>query len=573
MEQVKTGRFMTSDAFMLAGWCTKRTGTERAPLEVMAHKKVLFRAEAREKVLRGATALADAVRVTLGPKSKSVLIGKKWGTPIVCNDGVTIAKEFDLEDPEENLGAQVVRQAAERTGDSVGDGTTTSTILAHAIYAEGMRNIAAGASAIDLKRGLDRGLRVATDVIKSASRAVASAKEKVQIATISAHNDDTIGKLVGEAIDKVGGEGVVTVEEAKGTETAVEVVQGLQFDRGYLSPYFVTDPERMECVLQEPVVLIHDKRIGVMKDMLPVLEQVAKEGRTLLIIAEEVEGDALATLVVNKLRGTLVCVAVKAPGFGDRRRAMLEDIAIVTGAQLIAEETGLKLENVRLAQLGRASRVVVKQDTTTIVGGLGDKRQIASRVDQIRRQIVETKSDYDKEKLEERLAKLVGGVAVVRVGAPSEAEMKSRKEAFEDAINATKAAVAEGIVPGAGLTLIRASDAIIAAESKCDGDERTGLRILRHALEAPTRQIAENSGVDAGVVVERMRAGDGNRGFDASTGKYVDLVETGIIDPTKVVRVALENAVSVAGTLLLTEATMTEQPEPPAKHPIEGGLE
>ncbi len=539
----------------------------------MSHKHVLFRAEAREKVLHGATALADAVRVTLGPKSKSVLIGRKWGAPIVCNDGVTIAKELDLEDPEENLGAQVVRQAAERTGDAVGDGTTTATILAHAIYAEGTRNIAAGASAIDLKRGLDRGLRIATDVIKKSSRAVASVTEKMQVATISAHNDETIGRLVGDAIDKVGGEGVVTVEEAKGTETAVEVVQGMQFDRGYLSAYFVTDPERMECVLQDPLVLVYDKRIGVMKDLLPMLEQVAKGGRSLLLVAEDVEGDALATLVVNKLRGTLTCVAVKAPGFGDRRRAMLEDIAVVTGGQLVSEETGLKLEHVTLAQLGRASRVVVKQDTTTIVGGLGDKSAIAARVEQLRRQIAETKSDYDREKLQERLAKLVGGVAVIRVGAPSEAELKSRKEAFEDAIAATKAAVAEGIVPGAGLTLIRASDVLEREEASCDGDERTALRILRHALEAPTRQIAENSGVDAGVVVERMRSGEGNRGFDASTGKYIDLVETGIIDPTKVVRVALENAVSVAGMLLLTEATMTDLPEPPAKAPPESSLE
>jgi chaperonin GroEL len=530
----------------------------------MSHKQLLFHSAAREKLLRGATALADAVRVTLGPKSKSVLIGKGWGGPIVCNDGVTIAKEFDLKDPDENLGAQVIRQAAERTGDSVGDGTTTSTILAHAIYAEGLRNVAAGASAIDLKRGIERGLRVATDTIRSLSRPVASRKEKVQIATISAHNDATIGELVGDAVEKVGSEGVITVEEAKATETALEVVQGMQFDRGYLSPYFVTDPERMECVLEEPVILIHDKRIGGMKDLLPVLEYVAKEGRAFLIIAEEVEGEALATLVVNKLRGTLTCAAVKAPGFGDRRKAMLEDIAVLTGGQVIAEETGLKLEHVEPAQLGRAAKVVVKQDTTTIIGGMGDKRAISGRVEQLRKQIKECTSDYDREKLQERLAKLAGGVAVVRVGAPSEAELKSRKEAFEDAISSTKAAVAEGIVPGAGLTLIRAADAVQREEMKCEGDERSGLRILRNALEAPTRQIAVNSGVDAGVVVERMRSGKGNYGFDASLGTYVDLTEAGIIDPTKVVRIALENAVSVASVLLLTEATMTDIPERPA---------
>lgn len=540
----------------------------------MSHKQVLFHAAAREKVLRGATALADAVRVTLGPKSKSVLIGRKWGSPIVCNDGVTIAKEFDLKDPEENLGAQMVRQAAERTGSAVGDGTTSSTILAHAIFSEGIRNVAAGASAVDLKRGLDRGLRLAVETIRGLSRPVGSRKEKVQIATISAHNDASIGELIGDAVDRVGSEGVITVEEAKGTETAVEVVQGMQFDRGYLSPYFVTDPDRMECVLNDPMILIYDKRISGMKDLLPLLEQVVKEGRALLIIAEEVEGEALATLVVNKLRATFACVTVKAPGFGDRRKAILEDIAILTGGQLIAEETGLKLEHVQLSQLGRATRVVVTQDSTTIVGGGGDKRAIAGRIEQLRKQIHDTKSDYDREKLEERLAKLSGGVAVVRVGAPSEAELKSRKEAFEDAIAATKAAVAEGIVPGAGLTLLRAADVLAAEETKCDGDERSALRILRHALEAPTRQIADNSGIDAGVVVDRMRSGKGNYGFDASNATYVDLVEAGIIDPTKVVRIGLENAISVASVLLLTEATMTEIPEPtPKASAPEMGLE
>jgi len=538
------------------------------PNATMSHKQLLFHAAAREKILHGASALTDAVRVTLGPKSKSVLIGRKWGSPIVCNDGVTIAKEFDLKDAEENLGAQVIRQAAERTGDAVGDGTTTSTILAHAIFADGLRNVAAGASAIDLKRGLDRGLRVAVDTIRALSRPVSSRKEKVQIATISAHNDPAIGEIVGDAVEKVGSEGVITVEEAKGTETSVEVVQGMMFDRGYLSPYFVTDPNRMECVMVDPVVLVHDKRIGAMKDLLPVLEHVAKEGRSLVLIAEEVEGDALATLVVNKIRGTLSCVAVKAPGFGDRRKAMLEDIAVLTGASVVSEETGLKLEHVQPEHLGRCSRVVVRQDDTTIVGGQGDKRSIEGRIGQLRKLIEESKSDYDREKLEERLAKLVGGVAVVRVGAPSEAELKTRKEGFEDAISATKAAVAEGIVPGAGLTLIRAADAVLAEEGKCDGDERSGLRVLRLALEAPTRQLAENSGVDAGVVVDRMRSGKGAFGFDAGRGVYGDLVEFGIIDPTKVVRIALENAVSVASVLLLTEATMTDIPEPQPK--VEG---
>jgi chaperonin GroEL len=531
----------------------------------MSHKQLLFHSAAREKILRGATALADAVRVTLGPRSKSVLIGKKWGSPIVCNDGVTIAKEMNLKDAEENLGVQVIRQAAERTGESVGDGTTTSTLLAHAIFAEGLRNVAAGASAIDLKRGLDRGLIVAVGAVKGLSRPVASRKEKVQVATISAHNDAAIGELVGDAVEKVGSEGVITVEEAKGTETAVDVVQGMQFDRGYLSPYFVTDPERMECVLPDPLILVHDKRIASMKDLLPLLEQVAKEGRSLLIIAEDVEGEALATLVVNKLRGTLSCVAVKAPGFGDRRKAMLEDIAVLTGGQVVAEEAGVKLEHVKASQLGRASRVVVKHEDTTIIGGGGDKRATIGRVEQLRKQIKESKSEYDREKLQERLAKLVGGVAVVRVGAPSETELKSRKEAFEDAIAATKAAVAEGIVPGAGLTLLRACDALAVEEQRCEGDERSGVRILRFALEIPARQIAANSGVDAGVVVDRMRAGKGNHGFDAARGTYVDLVEAGIIDPTKVVRVALENAVSVASVLLLTEATMTDLPEPTPK--------
>jgi len=527
----------------------------------MAAKRLLFRSAAREKVLRGATALADAVRITLGPKSKCVLIQKKWGKPIVCNDGITIAKEIELKDPEANLGAQMIREAAERTGDSVGDGTSTSSILAHAIFAEGLHNVAAGASAVDLKRGLDRGLRAAVEALKALSRPVASRLEKAQIATISAHNDPKIGELVAEAYEKVGKEGVITVEESKTTESALEVVEGMQFDRGYISPYFVTDTEKMEVVLEDALILLHEKRIANMKDMLPFLEQVVKAGRPLLIVAEDVEGESLATLVVNKVRGTLVCAAVKAPGFGDRRKEILQDIAILTGGQLIAEELGLKIENLTLKEVGHAKRIVIDKDKTTIVGGEGSKAAIEGRCADIRKQIEKSTSDYDKEKLEERLAKLSGGVAVIRVGAPSETEMKNRKEAIEDAINATKAALAEGVVPGGGLALLRLIDAVGAEEAKCSGDERTGLLILRRALEAPTRQIAENSTVDGGVVVDRMRSGKGNYGFDAARCEYVDLVEAGIIDPTKVVRVALENAVSVASVLLLAEATLTEEPE------------
>jgi chaperonin GroEL len=528
----------------------------------MPHKQLLYRSEAREKILRGATALADAVRVTLGPKSKCVLIEKRWGKPIVCNDGVTIAKEFDLKDPEENLGAQMLRGAAERTGDAVGDGTTTATLLGHAILAEGVRNLAAGASAIDLKRGIDRAVKVAIDALKSQSRPVQSEREKAQVATISAHNDTAIGALVAQALERVGPEGAVTVEEAKGTETTLEVVEGLQFDRGYLSPYFVTDPEKMQAVLEDAYVLLYEKKIGSMKDLLPLLEQVAKMGASLLIVAEDIEGEALATLVVNRLRGVLACVAVKAPGYGDRRKAMLQDLAILTGGRAIAEELGVRLEHVALEDLGRARRIVADNEHTTIVGGGGDKVAIEARCQELRRQIQETTSEYDKEKLQERLAKLSGGVAVVRVGAPSEAEMKSRKEAFDDAINATRAAVAEGVVPGAGLALLRAIPAVEREVASAQGDERAGLVILRRALEAPTRQIAENSGADGGVVVDRMRSGAGSLGFDAAKGEYVDLVEAGIVDPTKVVRLALENGASVASVLLLTEATLTEVPEP-----------
>jgi chaperonin GroEL len=536
----------------------------------MSHKQLIFRAAAREKVLRGAAALADAVRVTLGPKSKCVLIEKKWGQPLVCNDGVTIAKEVDLKDAEENLGAHVLREAAARTGDAVGDGTTTATLLAYAIFADGLRNVAAGASAIDLKRGLDRALRVAVEALRKLSRPVKTRREKTQVATISAHNDPTIGELVADAVEKVGPEGAISVEEAKATETALEVVEGMQFDRGYLSPYFVSDPAKMEAVLERPFVLLYEKRIANLKDLLPLLEQVAKLGRALLVVAEDIEGEALATLVVNKLRGTLACLGVKAPGFGDRRKAMLEDMALLTGGRVIAEEIGVKLEHVTVDDLGQAERVVADRDNTTIIGGSGAKAAIAGRCDELRKQIKDATSDYDREKLEERLAKLAGGVAVIRVGAPSETELKSRKEAFDDAISATKAAMAEGIVPGGGLALLRAIEPVEREAAQADGDERTGMLILRRALETPTRQIAENSAVDGGVVVERMRAGTGNFGFDAARSEYVDLAEAGIIDPTKVVRVALENAVSVAGVLLLTEATLTEIPEPKPATPQPG---
>ena len=527
----------------------------------MAHKQILFRSAAREKILRGVTQLADAVRVTLGPRSKSVLIERKWGAPIVCNDGVTIAKEFDLKDPEENLGARMLRQAAEKTGDMVGDGTSTSTILAHAIFSDGVRNVVAGASAIDIKRGLDRATKRAIETLRAMSRPVKTRKEKAQVGAISAHNDPAIGELVADAMDKVGGEGVITVEESKTTETALEVVEGMQFDRGFLSPYFITNPEKMEAVLEDALILISDRKISILKDLIPLLEQVAKSASPLLVVAEEVEGEALATLIVNQIRGALKSCAVKAPGFGDRRKAMLEDLAALTGGQVVSEDLGVKLEHVTIEQLGRAKRIVVDKDNTTIIGGAGNRKQIDGRIEQIRREIEKTTSDYDREKLQERLAKLSGGVAVIRVGAPAESEMKAKKEALDDAISATKAAVAEGIVPGGGLALLRCVKALAEEETKCEGDEKTGVQILKRALESPARQIAENSAVDGGVVVARMLSGTGNEGFDAGRKEYVDLIEAGIIDPTKVVRIALENAVSVASILLLTEATMTEIPE------------
>jgi len=539
----------------------------------MIPKQVLFGSAAREKILRGATMLTDAVRVTLGPKSKSVLIQKGWGGPIVCNDGVTIAKEFELKDPEENLGAQVLRQAAEKTGDSVGDGTSSATVLAHAIFAQGVRNVVAGASAIDVKRGLDLGLKAAVGALEAMSRPVETRKARAQVATISAHNDPAIGEFVAEATEKVGGEGVITVEESKTTDTTLEVVEGMKFDRGYISPYFVTNVEKMVAELEDAFILIHEQKLAGLQSLVPLLEQVIQSGRPLLVVAEDVEGEALATLVVNKLRGGLKVAAVKAPGFGDRRQAMLEDIAILTHGQVVSADLGMKLENMTLEMLGRAKRLIITKEDTIIVGGAGDAQDVRARCGQIRRQIDETTSEYDKEKLQERLAKLSGGVAVIRVGAPSEAEMKSKKEALDDAISATKAAMAEGIVPGGGLALLRCIEPVSREEAGCDGDVRTGVRILKNALEAPARQIAENSAVDGGVVVARMLAGEGNYGFDAARKEYVDLIEAGIVDPTKVVRISLENAVSAASVLLLTEATMTEVPEVKKDRALEPSME
>jgi chaperonin GroEL len=528
----------------------------------MAHKQVMFRSEAREKILRGASQLADAIRITLGPSSKSVLIQRKWGAPLVCNDGVTIAKEFDLKDPEENLGAQMLRQAAEKTGEIVGDGTSTAAILAHAMFADGLRNVVAGASAVDVKRGLERAAEAAVAALKTISRPVGTRKEKAQVATIAAHNDQVIGDLVADAMERVGNEGVITVEESKTTETVLEVVEGMQFDRGFISPYFITNAEKMEAILEDALVLVCDKKIAILNDLVPLLEQVAKSGKPMLVIAEDVEGEALATLIVNHLRGNLKSCAVKSPGFGDRRKAMQQDIAILTGAHVIAEELGLKLETTTIEQLGKAKRIVSNKDTTTIVGGSGERSAIDGRIQQIKAEIVKATSDYDKEKLQERLAKLSGGVAVIRAGAPVESEMKARKDALDDAISATKAAVSEGVVPGGGLALLRCIDAVSQLEENTQGDERTGIQVLKRALAAPARQIAENSAVDGGVVVARMFEGKGSFGFDAARKEYTDLIEAGIIDPTKVVRTALENAVSVASVLLLTEATMTEIEEP-----------
>lgn len=535
----------------------------------MGAKQVLFREEARGKILKGVTALGDAVKVTLGPRSKCVLIARKWGKPLVCNDGVTIAKEFELADQVQNLGAQMIRQAAEQTSETVGDGTSTATLLACTIFAEGLRNVTAGAGAVGIRRGLERGLSAVVSSLQNTSRKLESRREKAQVAAISAHNNATMGEIVADALEKVGAEGAITVEESKTTETFLEVTEGMKFEHGYISPYFVTDSQKMQAVLENPLVLLVEKKISRLADLLPLLEQIAKAGRPLLVVAEDVEAEALATLVVNKLRGVLTAVAVKAPGFGDRRKAILQDIAVLTGAKVVAEELGISLEKIQLEDLGNVRRVVVERDSTTLVGGAGAADAVAARCSEIRRQITETTSTYDREKLEERLAKLAGGVAVIRVGAPSEADMQNRKEAFDDAISAIRAAMSEGIVPGGGLALLRTAAALDAEAAKLEGDERTGVLILRRAIEAPARQIADNSAADSGVVVHRMLGGSGNFGFDAASGEYVDLMEAGIIDPTKVVRVALENAVSVAGTLLMAEATLTEAPEPPGSEGAE----
>lgn len=533
---------------------------------VMAYKKLLFRSEARESLLKGTAALADAVRITLGPRSKSVLIQKNFGAPVICDDGVTIAKEFRLQRREEDMGAQLLRQAAERTGDAVGDGTTTSTIIAHALFSEGVRNVAAGASGVEIKRGFEEALQAAVVVLRGLSRPVQSRKEKSQVASISAHGDQKIGALVADAMEKVGDDGAIMVEESRTTETVLEVVEGLQFDRGFISPYFVTDSEAQSAQLEDPAILLHEKKLSGLRPLVPLLEAVMQAGRSLLILAEDLDDEALATLVVNKLRGTLKVIAVKAPGFGDRRRTMLEDIAALTGCRLVSPDLGVDIEKLTLDDLGRATSVRVDRESTTIVGGVGVPAEIKARIAQIKLQIDESTSEYDRERLSERLAKLSGGVAVIRAGAATEAELKSRKEALDDAISATKAAVEEGVVPGGGLALVRVIETVETMAKKMEGDRRTGVLCLARALGAPARQIAENSAVDGGVVLAEMKKGSGAWGFDAARNIYTDLLEAGIIDPTKVVRVALENAVSVAGTLLLTEATMVEVPEDEDKH-------
>jgi chaperonin GroEL len=532
----------------------------------MAAKTVRFAQEAREKILRGVNVLADAVIVTLGPKGRNVVLEKSFGAPTVTKDGVTVAKEIELEDKFENMGAQMVKEVASKTSDVAGDGTTTATVLARSIYTEGMKMVAAGHDPMSLKRGIDRAVESVVNELKGLSKPTKDRREIAQVGTISANNDSTIGDIIAEAMEKVGKEGVITVEEAKGLETTLEVVEGMQFDRGYLSPYFVTDPERMEAKLEDAYVLIHEKKISSMKDLLPVLESIAKTGKPFLLIAEEVEGEALATLVVNKIRGTLSCVAVKAPGFGDRRKAMLEDIAILTGGKVIAEELGIKLESVTLQDLGRAKRIVVDKDNTTIIDGAGKKSEIEGRIKQIRAQIEETTSDYDREKLQERLAKLVGGVAVIRVGAATEIEMKEKKARVEDALHATRAAVEEGVVPGGGVALIRALSALDGL--RAGEDEKAGIGIIRKALEDPARWIATNAGWEGSVVVDKIRNNKGPFGFNAATEEFEDLMKAGIIDPTKVVRSALQNAASVAGLLLTTECMVAEKPEEKgANHP------
>jgi chaperonin GroEL len=522
-------------------------------------KIVNFSQDARAKLLHGVKVLADAVTVTLGPRGRNVVLEKSWGAPTVTKDGVSVAKEIELEDKFENMGAQMVKEVASKTSDVAGDGTTTATVLARAIFTEGAKMVAAGHDPMSLKRGIEKGVEAVVDDLKKMSKSTKSREEIAQVGTISANSDRTIGNIIAEAMDKVGKEGVITVEENKALETTLEVVEGMQFDRGYLSPYFVTDPERMASTLEDALILIHEKKISGMKDLLPILEAIAKQARPFLIIAEDVEGEALATLVVNKIRGTLNCCAVKAPGFGDRRKEMLQDIAILTGGKVISEELGLKLENVTLNDLGRAKRIVVDKDNTTIVDGAGKRADIEGRINTIRKQIEDTTSDYDREKLQERLAKIVGGVAVIKVGAATEVEMKEKKARVEDALHATRAAVEEGIVPGGGVALIRASGAL--DKVKVNEDEAVGIRILRRACEDPARWIATNAGEEASVVLEKVRAGKGAYGFDAAAGEFDDLVKAGIIDPTKVVRTALQNAASVAGLMLTTEALVAEKPK------------
>jgi len=524
-------------------------------------KQIIYGDQSRQAVLRGVNQLADAVKVTLGPKGRNVVLDKKFGSPLITKDGVTVAKEIELKDPLENMGAQMVREVASKTSDIAGDGTTTATVLAQAIYREGAKNVTAGSNPMDLKRGIERAVEVIVESLKKQSKPVGG-KMIAQVGTISANNDETIGTIIAQAMEKVGKDGVITVEEAKTLETSLDVVEGMQFDRGYLSPYFVTDPERMEAVLENPLILIHEKKVSSMKDLLPVLEQVARMGRPLLIIAEDVEGEALATLVVNKLRGGLKVAAVKAPGFGDRRKAMLEDIAILTGGQMIAEDLGIKLENVTLAMLGKAKKVAIDKDNTTLVGGAGKKSEIEGRCNQIRAQIEDTTSDYDREKLQERLAKLAGGVAVIKVGGSSEIEVKERKDRVEDAMHSTRAAVEEGIVPGGGVSLLYASG-VLAKLKPDNDDQRVGVEIVRKALQWPVRQIAENSGRDGAVVAGKLLEGKSMTfGYDAQADEYTDLVKAGIIDPTKVVRTALQDAASVAGLLITTEAMIADRPEP-----------
>ncbi len=535
----------------------------------MSAKEIKYDIKAREAILRGVDTLANAVKVTLGPKGRNVILEKAFGAPAITKDGVTVAKEIELEDKFENMGAQMVKEVASKTSDVAGDGTTTATILAQAIYREGSRLVAAGTNPMALKRGIDQAVAAVVDELHKISKPTKDQKEIAQVGTISANNDASIGNIIADAMAKVGKEGVITVEEAKGMETTLEVVEGMQFDRGYISPYFVTNPEKMEASLDEPLILIHEKKISAMKDLLPLLEQIAKMGKPLVIIAEDVDGEALATLVVNKLRGTLQVAAVKAPGFGDRRKAMLEDIAILTGGQMISEDMGWKLENVTMKELGTAKKVNMDRDNTTIIDGGGERAAIEARVKQIRVQVDETTSDYDREKLQERLAKLVGGVAVIRVGAATEIEMKEKKARVEDALNATRAAVEEGIVPGGGVALLRCAPALDVL--KLGHDEGMGVNIIKRALEEPIRQIANNAGFEGSVVAEHVKAEKGGNGFNADTGKYEDLLAAGVIDPTKVTRYAIQNAASVAGLLITTEAMVAEKPKREAPMPPMGG--